>query len=70
MRAHHGNHGECDGTVTIDKEGQHVETRVPGPNCVEGGGFYKRNDEGYSYMGQDLASWGHRRSLDRARSLD
>jgi hypothetical protein len=61
----HGNHGECDGkTKLVEKEGHPGETfveevRVPGPACVEGGGFYKRNDEGYAYLGENLASWGY-----------
>jgi large repetitive protein len=67
----HGNHGECDGKPVIkEKEGHPVEENgetfieevgVPGPECekVGLGGHYKRNDEGYSYLAQNLASWGY-----------
>jgi hypothetical protein len=64
----HGNHGECDGKVKneeVDSEVQgvketiKVEERVSGPACVTSGGFYKRNDEGYAYLGENLAKWGY-----------
>jgi hypothetical protein len=58
----HGNHGECDGKV-VEKvvEGVTIkeEERVSGPACVTNGGFYKRNDEGYAYLGENLAKWGY-----------
>jgi large repetitive protein len=48
----HGNHGSCDtGTLGGKAPG--------GPKCVEEGGFFKRNDEGYAYLGENLASWGY-----------
>lgn len=54
----HGNHGSCD----PPKEG----ARAPGgPKCdAEKNpagelGFFKRNDEGYAYLGENLASWGY-----------
>jgi len=54
----HGNHGSCD----PPKEG----ARAPGgPKCeaeknpAEELGFFKRNDEGYAYLGENLASWGY-----------
>jgi large repetitive protein len=55
----HGNHGSCDPPA----EGKKAPS---GPKCdteknsegLEGGAF-KRNDEGYAYMGVNLASWGY-----------
>jgi hypothetical protein len=62
----HGNHSECDGKVKSvevgpvgEKETIKEEERVSGPACVAGGGFYKRNDEGYAYLGENLAKWGY-----------
>ncbi|HEY0277497.1 MAG TPA: Ig-like domain-containing protein [Solirubrobacterales bacterium] len=43
----HGNHGECD----LSSGKPTGET----PICS----IYKRNDEGYAYMGRNLASWGY-----------
>jgi hypothetical protein len=54
----HGNHGSCDPPA----EGKETPG---GPKCdkeknkAEETGFFKRNDEGYSYLGQNLASWGY-----------
>jgi hypothetical protein len=54
----HGNHGSCDPPA----EGKETPG---GPKCEmeknKAGetGFYKRNDEGYSYLAQNLASWGY-----------
>ncbi|HEY2477934.1 MAG TPA: Ig-like domain-containing protein [Solirubrobacterales bacterium] len=49
----HGNHGSCDAAETPG-------AKAPGgPKCEEEGGFYKRNDEGYAYLGENLASWGY-----------
>jgi hypothetical protein len=55
----HGNHGSCDPPA----EGKEAPS---GPKCDteenkkgEKGGAFKRNDEGYSYLGQNLASWGY-----------
>lgn len=39
----HGNHEECD------------KSGGSGPNCT----IFKRNDEGYAYLGENLASWGY-----------
>jgi len=55
----HGNHGSCDPPAA-------GKAAPSGPKCDEelnksgeGGGTFKRNDEGYSYLGQNLASWGY-----------
>jgi large repetitive protein len=55
----HGNHGSCDPPA----EGKAAPS---GPKCTEEknkegeeGGAFKRNDEGYSYLGENLASWGY-----------
>jgi large repetitive protein len=55
----HGNHGSCDPPA----EGKAAPS---GPKCTtelnkegEAGGAFKRNDEGYSYLGENLASWGY-----------
>lgn len=55
----HGNHGSCDPPA--------AGKRAPsGPKCDEEknsegltGGTFKRNDEGYAYLGENLASWGY-----------
>ena len=55
----HGNHGSCDPPA----EGKAAPS---GPKCDtepnkngETGGAFKRNDEGYAYLGMNLASWGY-----------
>jgi hypothetical protein len=54
----HGNHGSCD----PPKEGKKTPS---GPKCTEEEttekefGFFKRNDEGYAYLGRNLATWGY-----------
>lgn len=51
----HGNHGSCDPAETPG-------AKAPGgPKCEAETlpGFYKRNDEGYAYLGENLASWGY-----------
>jgi len=55
----HGNHGSCDPPA----EGKRAPT---GPKCTTeknseelGGGAFKRNDEGYAYLGVNLASYGY-----------
>ncbi len=42
----HGNHGSCDVTGN---------SNVNPPTCE----VYKRNDSGYAYLGENLASWGY-----------
>ena len=54
----HGNHGSCDPPA----EGKEAPS---GPKCdteenkAKEKGFFKRNDEGYSYLGENLASRGY-----------
>jgi hypothetical protein len=51
----HGNHSSCE---PIEVEGAKSPS---GPKCEAEAtpGFYKRNDEGYAYLGENLASWGY-----------
>ena len=50
----HGNHGSCDPLVAGSKA-------PSGPKCEAETlpGYYKRNDEGYAYLAENLASWGY-----------
>jgi hypothetical protein len=55
----HGNHGSCDPPAA-------GKAAPSGPKCDEevnkngeSGGAFKRNDEGYAYLGENLASWGY-----------
>lgn len=56
----HGNHGSCD---TYNADGTRINTTAPaGLQCqVSGSGpsYFKRNDRGYAYLGQNLASHGY-----------
>ena len=56
----HGNHGSCD---TYDANGTRItDTNPTGLQCQVGGAgpsYFKRNDRGYAYLGQNLASHGY-----------
>ncbi|MDX6703451.1 MAG: hypothetical protein QOF26_3677 [Baekduia sp.] len=63
----HGNHGSCD---TVNPDGSLIHPVAPGQpadppqglQCqVDGAGpsYFKRNDRGYAYLGQNLASHGY-----------
>jgi hypothetical protein len=56
----HGNHGSCE---TYDADGTRIAATAPtGPQCQVGGtgpSYFKRNDRGYAYLGQNLASHGY-----------
>jgi hypothetical protein len=47
----HGNHASCDTTTPPSS----------GPQCSNGvsTGNFKRNDRGYAYLGENLATWGY-----------
>jgi hypothetical protein len=56
----HGNHGSCD---TYNSDGTRINATAPsGLQCQVGGtgpSYFKRNDRGYAYLGQNLASHGY-----------
>ncbi len=69
----HGNHGSCDSifgpdgrtTALNPATGRYEAIPQPsGPTCTVGNTgtgptYFKRNDRGYAYLGQNLASWGY-----------
>jgi hypothetical protein len=58
----HGNHGSCD---TFQPDGTPFPDGTPSPTGLQcqvsgtGPSYFKRNDRGYAYLGQNLASHGY-----------
>ena len=56
----HGNHGSCD---TVLPDGTPISpspSQTPNLDCLSNGtAYFKRNDRGYAYLGQNLASHGY-----------
>jgi hypothetical protein len=56
----HGNHGSCDSVLADGTAITPGPTTTPSLDCLSGGtAYFKRNDRGYAYLGQNLAGHGY-----------